>query len=210
MPDHTPDHTQNTQPRRTAHVVRHTNETQIELALNLDGSGQANLSTGVGFFDHMLHHVAVHGLFDLDVKAEGDLHIDAHHTVEDVAICLGRALDEALGDRKGIVRMGTAYVPMDEALARVVIDLSGRAYAVFDGAFTAPAIGTMPTSLVAHVLETIAVHGRMNLHAAVLYGRDDHHQAEAVFKALGRALAAAVTFDPRRGGVASTKGTLTG
>lgn len=196
--------------KRVATVTRHTNETDVELSLNLDGGGAAVIETGVGFFDHMLHHVAVHGLFDLTVHASGDLHIDAHHTAEDVAICLGRALDEALGDRKGITRMGWAYVPMDEALARVVIDLSGRPYAVIEADFTAPAIGILPTSLVAHVLETIAVHGRMNLHAHVLYGRDDHHKAEALFKALGRALSAAVAFDARRSDVASTKGTLTG
>jgi imidazoleglycerol-phosphate dehydratase len=195
---------------RTASITRHTNETQIELSLNLDGSGTADIHTGVGFFDHMLHHVAHHGLFDLTVQAEGDLFIDAHHTIEDVAICLGRALDEAMADRKGIVRMGSAYVPMDEALAYVVIDLSGRAYSVVQAEFDTPAIGQMPTSLVAHVLESIATHARMNLHAQVLYGRDDHHKAEALFKALGRALAQAVAFDPRRGGVPSTKGTLTG
>jgi len=197
-------------PDRTATVVRRTNETQIELSLNLDGSGAAQIDTGVGFFDHLLHHVAHHGLFDLTVKASGDLHIDAHHTIEDVAICLGRALDEALGDRHGIARMGTAYVPMDEALARVVVDLSGRPYAVVQADFRDAAIGQMPTSLVAHVLESIAFQARMNLHAAALYGRDDHHKAEALFKALGRALAAAAARDPRRGGVPSTKGTLTG
>lgn len=195
---------------RTATISRYTNETRIDLTLNLDGSGKADISTGVGFFDHMLHHVAHHGLFDLAVKAEGDLHIDAHHTLEDVAICLGRALDEALGDRKEIVRMGSAYVPMDEALARVVIDLSGRPYTVIQAVFDTPMIGQMPTSLVAHVLESIAFNAKMNLHAAVLYGRDDHHKAEALFKALGRALCAAVMIDPRRGGVPSTKGTLTG
>jgi imidazoleglycerol-phosphate dehydratase len=194
---------------RTAAVERRTNETEIALTLNLDGSGQATISTGVGFFDHMLHHVAVHGLFDLTVHASGDLHIDAHHTVEDVAICLGRALDQALGDRQGIARMGAAYVPMDEALARVVVDLSGRAYPVFHAAFTTPMIGQMPTSLVEHVFETLAVHARMNLHAEVIYGRDDHHKAEALFKALGRALRVAVERDPRRADVASTKGTLT-
>lgn len=194
---------------RTAAVERRTNETQIALTLNLDGSGQATISTGVGFFDHMLHHVAVHGLFDLTVHASGDLHIDAHHTVEDVAICLGRALDQALGDRQGIARMGAAYVPMDEALARVVVDLSGRAYPVFHAAFTTAMIGQMPTSLVEHVFETLAVHARMNLHAEVFYGRDDHHKAEALFKALGRALRVAVERDPRRADVASTKGTLT-
>jgi imidazoleglycerol-phosphate dehydratase len=195
---------------RTATITRHTNETQIDLALNLDGSGAAQIDTGVGFFDHMLHHVTHHGLFDLTVKAVGDLHIDAHHTIEDVAICLGRALDEALGDRKGIVRMGSAYVPMDEALARVVVDLSGRPYAVIQADFDTPMLGHMPTSLVAHVLESIAFNAKMNLHAAVLYGRDDHHKAEALFKALGRALNAAVMIDPRRVGVPSTKGTLTG
>lgn len=195
---------------RKATITRHTNETQIELSLNLDGTGAAAISTGIGFFDHMLHHVAHHGLFDLRVQAAGDLHIDAHHTIEDVAICLGRALDEALGDRKGIARMGSAYVPMDEALARVVVDLSGRPYAVIQAEFDTPMIGQMPTSLVAHVLESIAFNAKMNLHAAVLYGRDDHHKAEALFKALGRTLNAAVMFDPRRGGVPSTKGTLTG
>jgi imidazoleglycerol-phosphate dehydratase len=195
---------------RTAAITRHTNETQIDLTLNLDGSGAAEIDTGIGFFDHMLHHVAVHGLFDLTVKAAGDLHVDSHHTIEDVAICLGRAFDEALGDRRGIVRMGSAYVPMDEALARVVVDLSGRPYAVIQAAFDTPVIGQMPTSLVAHVLESLAFNARMNLHAAVFYGHDDHHKAEALFKALGRALNAAVAFDPRRGGVPSTKGTLTG
>ena len=197
-------------PDRTASITRHTNETQIELSLNLDGSGAAQIDTGIGFFDHMLHHVAHHGLFDLSVKASGDLHVDAHHTIEDVAICLGRALDEALGDRHGITRMGAAYVPMDETLARVVVDLSGRPYAVIEADFRDAAIGGMPTTLVAHVFESIAFQARMNLHAAVLYGRDDHHKAEALFKALGRALAAAVALDPRRGGVPSTKGTLTG
>ena len=196
-------------PERTASLTRNTNETQIALSLSLDGSGQASIETGVGFFDHMLHHVAVHGLFDLTVQASGDLHIDAHHTVEDVAICLGRALDQALGDRQGIARMGAAYVPMDEALARVVVDLSGRAYSVFRAPFVVPMIGQMPTSLVEHVFETIAVHARMNLHAEVIYGRDDHHKAEALFKALGRALRVAVERDPRRADVASTKGTLT-
>jgi imidazoleglycerol-phosphate dehydratase len=197
-------------PDRTATITRRTNETQIELGLNLDGRGAATINTGVGFFDHMLHHVAVHGMFDLSVQATGDLDIDAHHTVEDIAICLGRALDEALTDRKGIVRMGTAYVPMDEALARVVVDFSGRPYTVFQATFDTPMMGTMPTSLVEHVFESIAVHARMNLHATVLYGRDDHHKAEALFKALGRALRAAVEIDPRRSDIASTKGTLTG
>lgn len=194
---------------RIATITRETNETQIELSLNLDGSGQASIDTGVGFFDHMLHHIAVHGLFDLTVKASGDLYIDAHHTVEDIAIVFGQALAQALGDRKGIVRMGHAYVPMDEALAQVVIDLSGRPYSVFKASFEAPMLGTMPVSLVEHVFESIAFNGRLNLHAQVPYGRDDHHKAEALFKAFGRALDAGTRYDERRAGVPSTKGTLT-
>ena len=194
---------------RTASVTRQTNETTINLTLNLDGKGDAQINTGVGFFDHMLHHVAVHGLFDLTVEAQGDLHIDAHHTVEDIAIVLGQALDQALEQRKSITRMGSAYVPMDEALARVVVDLSGRPYCVFDAPFVAPMLGTMPTALVQHVFESLSVHGKMNLHAQALYGRDDHHMAEGLFKALGRALDAATQIDPRRGGVPSTKGKLT-
>jgi len=194
---------------RTAYIKRDTNETQIELSINLDGTGQADIDTGVGFYDHMLHHVAVHGLIDLSIKATGDLHIDSHHTIEDIGICLGRAIDEALTSRKGINRMGMAYVPMDEALARVVIDLSGRPYVVINAEFTTPMMGQMPTDLVIHALETIAFHAKMNLHAEVLYGRNDHHKAEALFKAFGRALTQAVATDPRRQGIPSTKGTLT-
>ncbi len=193
---------------RTATVERTTKETNVRVTLNLDGAGQADIATGVPMLDHLLSHVAVHGLFDLEIRATGDLQIDAHHTVEDVAIVLGDALDRALGDKHGIARMGHAYVPMDEALALVAVDLSGRAYAVVDAQFAAPLIGTMPTSLVAHFLESLATHAKMNLHARVLYGRDDHHKAEALFKALGRALAMAAAIDPRRAGVASTKGTL--
>jgi len=194
---------------RIAKISRKTKETEIELSLNLDGAGAAEINTGVGFYDHMLGHIAHHGIFDLRVQACGDLHIDAHHTIEDVAICLGRAIDQALGSRGGIRRMGAAYVPMDEALARVVIDLSGRPYAVISADFQTPLMGEMPTDLVIHALETIAAHGKMNLHAAVLYGRNDHHKAEALFKAFGRALASAVALDPGREGVPSTKGTLT-
>jgi imidazoleglycerol-phosphate dehydratase len=193
---------------RTATIERKTNETDIALSLNLDGSGSADIQTGIGFLDHMLHHVAVHGLFDLTARAVGDLHIDAHHTIEDVAIVLGEALDHSVGDRKGITRIGHSFVPMDEALARVVVDLSGRGYAVFDGEFSTPMIGAYPTSLVGHFFETLAQRGKMNLHAQVLYGRDDHHKAEALFKALGRALNMAVAPDPRRA-TTSTKGTLT-
>jgi imidazoleglycerol-phosphate dehydratase len=196
--------------KRTASIHRQTSETDIRLSLNLDGSGQHDIATGVGFLDHMLRHLAVHGLFDLTINALGDLEIDTHHTIEDVAIVLGQAIDQALSDRAGIQRMGSAYVPMDEALAFVALDLSGRAYSVVQATWHGPAIGQMPTSLVPHFLETLGVQARMNLHARVEYGRDDHHQAEALFKALGRALRAAVTIDVRRPGIASTKGTLTG
>ena len=193
---------------RVATVERKTKETDVSVTLNLDGAGNADLSTGVPMLDHLLSHVAVHGLIDLQIRATGDLQIDAHHTVEDVAIVLGDALDRALGDKRGIARMGHAYVPMDESLAFVAVDLSGRAYAVIDANFAAPMIGALPASLVPHFLETLATHARMNLHARVFYGRDDHHKAEALFKALGRALATAVAIDPRRAGVASTKGTI--
>jgi imidazoleglycerol-phosphate dehydratase len=195
---------------RSATVNRSTQETQIQLSLNLDGTGQANIQTGVGFYDHMLHHVAVHGLFDLSIRAQGDLHIDAHHTVEDIAIALGQAFDKALGTREGLVRMASADVPMDEALARVAVDFSGRPFCVFSAPFQAPMLGTMPTALVQHVFESFSVQAKLNLHAQVLYGRDDHHMAEALFKALGRALDAATQLDPRRGGaIPSTKGKLT-
>ncbi len=195
---------------RTAEIHRTTNETDIQVRLNLDGVGAHEITTGVGILDHMLSHVAVHGLFDLTLTARGDLHIDSHHTIEDCALALGQAVNQALGDRKGIARMGSAYVPMDEALAFVALDLSGRPYTVFEAEWRAPMIGQMPTSLVDHFFESLAVTAHMNLHARVLYGRDDHHQAEALFKALGRALDAATQLDPRRGGaIPSTKGTLT-
>lgn len=193
---------------RVATVERKTKETDITITLNLDGAGNADIATGVPMLDHMLSHVAVHGLIDLHVRATGDLLIDAHHTIEDVAIVLGDAICQAFSDKRGIVRMGHAYVPMDESLAFVAIDLSGRAYAVIDAQFSAPMIGAMPASLVAHFFETLATHAKMNLHARVLYGRDDHHKAEALFKALGRALAMAVAMDTRRVGVASTKGII--
>ncbi len=195
--------------QRSAEIHRNTKETRITLRLGLDGGGTAAVETGIGFYDHMLGHIALHGKFDLHVAAQGDLHIDAHHTIEDVAICLGRAIDSALGSRSGIQRMGSAYVPMDEALARVVIDLSGRPYAIIKADFQTPLMGQMPTDLVIHALETIASHAKMNLHAAVLYGRNDHHKAEALFKAFGRALAQAVAIDSQRSGIPSSKGTLT-
>jgi imidazoleglycerol-phosphate dehydratase len=194
---------------RTATLERKTSETQVRVTLDLDGSGQYDVSTGVGFLDHLLRHVTVHGLFDLTVLAKGDLEIDPHHTVEDVALTLGACLDQALGDRKGIVRMGHAYAPMDESLAFVAVDLSGRPYTVVEGEWSTPMIGQLPTTLVPHCLESLATAGRLNLHARVLYGRDDHHKAEALFKALGRALEMAVRVEPRRVGmVPSTKGVL--
>jgi imidazoleglycerol-phosphate dehydratase len=193
---------------RTATIHRQTLETDIQIALNLDGAGQHEISTGVGFLDHMLTAVAVHGLFDLTVKAVGDLHIDSHHTIEDTAIVLGKAFDQALGDRNGINRVGHAYVPMDEALGFVALDISGRPYTIFHATWATPAIGQFPTDLVEHFFETFAVHSRITLHAKV-DGRNDHHKAEALFKALSRALRTAVDLDPRRIDVSSTKGTLT-
>jgi imidazoleglycerol-phosphate dehydratase len=193
---------------RTARIHRQTKETQVEVALNLDGKGEYEIETGIPFLDHMLFHLALHGLFDLTVRAQGDLEVDEHHTVEDVAICLGKALDEALEERAGIVRMAHSYVPMDEALAFVTLDLGGRAYAVVEADFDTPRVGSLATSLIPHFLEILAYHARMNLHARVVYGRDDHHKAEALFKALGRALEAATRIEPRRADVPSTKGVL--
>ena len=195
---------------RTAEISRQTNETQIQINLDLDGIGKHEIFTGVGFLDHMLTHLAMHGLFDLSVQATGDLHIDVHHTVEDVALALGQAFDEALGDRKGIVRMGDCFAPMDETLAYVAVDLSGRPYAVIQSEWHTPYIGNIPITLFPHFFESFAVTARCNLHARVLYGRDDHHQAEALFKAWARALDVATQIDPRRARVIpSTKGTLT-
>jgi histidinol-phosphate aminotransferase len=193
---------------RQASIQRRTGETSVEVDLALDGTGRYEVDTGLGFLDHMLAQIAAHGLFDLKVGAEGDLEIDEHHTVEDVAIVLGQALDAALDDRRGLVRMGQAYAPLDEVLAQVVVDLSGRPYAVIDVEFATPSIGAVGSDLIIHFLETLAFQARMSLHARVLYGRNDHHKAEALFKALGRALDAATRQDPRRTTVPSTKGVL--
>jgi len=194
---------------RTAKIHRKTLETDIQIILSLDGTGQHEMATGLAFLDHMLNHLAVHGLFDLTVQAQGDLHVDAHHTVEDIALALGQAFDHALGDRGGIARMGTATVPMDEALAMVAVDLSGRPYAVTEMSWDGPMVGGLPVTLIPHIFESFAVSARANVHARVLYGRDDHHKTEALFKALGRALDTAVRIDARRGGVPpSTKGVL--
>ncbi len=198
----------NAQPRQ-AQVERRTQETYISVSLKLEGAGYHQLETGIGFLDHMLAQTAVHGLFDLTVKARGDLHVDPHHTVEDVAITLGQAFDQALGDRAGIVRIGSSYVPMDESLAFVAVDLSGRPYGVIEITWAGPTVGGLPVTLIPHFFESFAAAARATVHAQVLYGRDDHHRAEALFKALGRALDAATYPDPRRGrAVPSTKGKL--
>lgn len=194
---------------RSATIQRKTGETDISLSLSIDGSGQSNLNTGIGFLDHMLTLFAKHGLFDITVTAIGDLHVDEHHTAEDVCICLGQALNQALGERRGIVRTAHSYVPMDEALGFVAVDLGGRAYSVFQASFITPRVGQLGTDLIEHLFESIAFHGRLNLHARVEYGRNDHHKVEALFKALGRALDAATRIDERlAGAIPSTKGTL--
>lgn len=196
---------------RTARVERATSETKLVVELDLDGTGRADVATGVGFYDHMLTALARHSGMDLTVRAEGDLHIDAHHTVEDVAIALGQAFAEALGDKQGITRYGDATVPMDEVLVQAAVDLSGRPYFVHDEPATmTPMIGPdFPTSLTRHVLESFAFNARITLHVRVLYaGRDAHHIVEGQFKALARALRAAVVLDPRVSGVPSTKGAL--
>lgn len=194
---------------RQAEVKRETRETKIEIVLDLDGTGKHEISTGIGFLDHMLTHISVHGLFDLTVRADGDLEVDSHHTVEDVALALGTAFDRALASRKGIARMSSAYVTMDETLAFVALDLSGRPYAVVDIAWTGFEVGGVPVTVWEHFFESFAVTSRANVHVRVLYGRDDHHKAEALFKALGRALDAATQVDPRRGdAIPSTKGVL--
>jgi imidazoleglycerol-phosphate dehydratase len=192
---------------RWATVTRATRETQITVTLKLDGRGETSIETGVGFYDHLLGSMAHHALFDLDIKATGDLVIDEHHTVEDVALVLGAALAQALGDRSGIVRFGDAAVPMDESVATAVVDVGGRPYAVVDLPFKGKRAGKMPLELIEHTLESFARAGGVTLNLKGR-GRNDHHLAEAAFKALGRALCAAVCVDPRRLGPASTKGSL--
>lgn len=188
---------------------RETKETRVSVEVYLDGTGQADIATGVGMLDHLLEQIAKHSLIDITIKAEGDLQIDPHHTAEDVAICLGRALKQALGQRRGIVRFAHAVVPLDEALALVAIDVSGRGYAALELDWTGERVGELPTDLVGHMLWSIATEARLTLHARILAGASDHHKAEAVFKALARALGAATRLDPRLAGqVPSTKGTL--
>ncbi|MGA8010416.1 MAG: imidazoleglycerol-phosphate dehydratase HisB [Thiomonas sp.] len=194
---------------RTAQVSRNTAETQISVAINLDGTGVSKLSTGVGFFDHMLDQIARHGLVDLDIQARGDLHIDAHHTVEDVGITLGQALARAIGDKKGIRRYGHAYVPLDEALSRVVVDFSGRPGLIWQVPFTRSMIGEFDVDLAREFFQGLVNHAAITVHVDNLRGDNSHHQCETVFKAFGRALRAAAERDPRMGEVIpSTKGSL--
>lgn len=193
---------------RQAHIARNTLETQISVAIDLDGTGRSKLATQVPFLDHMLDQVARHGVFDLDVEARGDLHIDAHHTVEDVGITLGQAFAKAVGDKKSVRRYGHAYVPLDEALSRVVVDLSGRPGLEFHIDFTRARIGEFDVDLVHEFFQGFVNHAQVTLHVDNLRGMNAHHQAETAFKAFGRALRMAVELDPRTGGVPSTKGTL--
>jgi len=192
---------------RESSVVRDTTETSISLRLNLDGTGAYTIETGVGFFDHMLSHIAKHGGLDLSLKAKGDLHVDEHHLVEDVGICMGKTIREALGEKRGIERFGTAFVTMDEALARTVIDLSGRSYLVFLASFSRESINGFSLELVKEFFQAVAGEGKMNIHIALLYGANVHHQAEAIFKSFGRALRQAVRVT-MHDQIPSTKGVL--
>jgi imidazoleglycerol-phosphate dehydratase len=195
--------------QRIAQVTRNTKETQITVRVNLDGSGEAKLNTGIGFFDHMLDQIARHGLIDLDIDAKGDLHIDGHHTVEDVGITLGLAVAQAVGDKKGLTRYGHSYVPLDEALSRVVIDFSGRPGLEMDVKFTSGSIGAFDTQLAYEFFQGFSNHALVSLHIDNLKGHNAHHQCETIFKAFGRALRMAMTLDPRSAGVIpSTKGSL--
>ena len=194
---------------RTASIYRQTRETQIELEVNLDGSGKAQIATGIGFFDHMLEQIARHGLIDLTVSARGDLQVDGHHTVEDVGIALGQAVHTAVGDKRGITRYGFSYVPLDEALSRVVIDFSGRPGLVFNCLFTAETCGQMQTQLVREFFQAFVNNARATLHIDCIRGENAHHQAETIFKAFGRAVRMALEHDPRSSGeIPSTKGAL--
>jgi imidazoleglycerol-phosphate dehydratase len=195
-------------PNRTAKIVRQTKETKVDLSIDLDGKGRNTISTGVGFFDHMLDLLSRHSLIDMELTAEGDLHVDYHHTVEDVGIVLGQAIEKAVGDKKGIYRYGWAIIPMDESLAQVAVDLSGRPAFVFNVNFTGPSIGQFPVELVEEFLKALATSARMNLHVNVPYGTNNHHIAEAIFKSLAKALRQAASDDPRNDDVPSTKGSL--
>jgi imidazoleglycerol-phosphate dehydratase len=193
---------------RTASIEQATRETRVRVTLNLDGSGQRQVRTGIGYFDHMLEQLAFHGLLDLELSCEGDLHVDNHHTVEDVGLALGKAIDQALGERTGIRRYGHAYIPMDETLARVVLDFSGRPEFYFQGAFSHERVGELETQMVRHFFKSVAQAARMTLHMELLYGENDHHKAEALFKGFARAMSDSIAVEPRRGGISSTKGKL--
>jgi imidazoleglycerol-phosphate dehydratase len=194
---------------RTAHVRRETRESKVEVVLNLDGAGRGDIATGIGFLDHMLDSFARHARFDLTIHAEGDLHVDQHHTAEDVGISLGQALDQALGERRAIRRFGDAVVPLDEALAQVAVDLGGRGWASIELPFRGPSIGGLSTEMIPHLLLSFATDGRFSLHVRLLAGDNDHHRAEATFKALARAMDDATRFDPRLGtDIPSTKGVI--
>jgi len=193
---------------RTASISRQTKETKVELTLNLDGTGVTNIKTGVGFFDHMLDLLGRHSLIDLTVAAQGDLDVDAHHTVEDVGLVLGQALEKALADKRGIFRYGWSIVPMDESLAQVAIDLSGRPAFVFKVDFPSDRIGIFPVELVEEFFKAVATAGKLNLHIYVPYGTNNHHISEAIFKSTAKALRQATSLDPRNSDVPSTKGTL--
>lgn len=193
---------------RTATVTRTTRETNITLTLELDGSGKTDIDTGIGFFDHMLNGFARHGLFDLKLQCDGDLDVDSHHTIEDVGIVLGTALRQALGDKVGIARYGSCLLPMDETLAMCAVDLGGRPYFVYDATFETPACGCMDTQMAREFFYAVSYSAAMNLHLKVLYGENDHHKLEAMFKAFAKALDAATRPDPRIQGVLSTKGAL--
>ena len=193
---------------RTASIERKTRETLVKVKLNLDGEGASETNTGIGFLDHMLDQLAFHGLMDLAVSCEGDLHIDSHHTTEDIGIAIGQALKEALGEKKGIRRYGHAYIPMDEALLRAVLDCSGRPDFVFNGEFGRYNLGDLDTQMIPHFFKSLAFNCGLTLHLSILYGSNDHHKCEGLFKAFARAFSDAVTLDQRRMGVSSTKGTL--
>ncbi|ODM26766.1 imidazoleglycerol-phosphate dehydratase HisB [Acetivibrio mesophilus] len=193
---------------RKSEIIRKTGETDITLSINIDGAGKGNINTGVGFLDHMLNLFARHGLFDLDIKAKGDLEVDAHHTVEDVGIVLGQAIKQALGEKKSIRRYGSSFVPMDETLALVALDLSGRPYLVFDAELKCQKLGNMETELVEEFFRAVSFNAGITLHIKVLYGTNTHHIIEAIFKAFGRALDDAAREDDRIEGVMSTKGIL--
>jgi len=194
--------------KRIGLIKRKTKETNIKLEINLDGSGKSEINSGIGFLDHMLDLFSFHGLFDLKLNCSGDLEIDSHHTTEDIAIAMGNALSDAVGEKKGIYRYGFSYVPMDETLVRTVLDLSGRPEFVFSGEFTQQMIGSLDSQMITHFFKSFAISSKMTLHLTILYGKNDHHKCEGMFKSFGKALRSAVEIDPRRKGLVSTKGIL--